>query len=74
MDITMCSYLGCPVRDKCKRATATPSEYQSYITNPSTMINGEFKCDLYWGDNAEFIWQELKSILGNGKPHKNKKK
>lgn len=62
-DITMCTYLGCPLRDKCRRATAQPGEYQSYMTNPSKIVNGKFECDMFWGDAADLLLEQLKSIM-----------
>ena len=44
-DITMCNGNNCPVKKKCYRYTAKPSEYQSYF------IEAPFKdgkCDHYW--------------------------
>ena len=67
----MCSYLGCPVRDKCYRATAKPSDYQSYVTNPSKIVNGKFECDLYWGSPAHLLLVQLKGITGHEKSNKN---
>ena len=33
-DITMCSGLNCPFKEKCARATTPPKEYQSYFAKP----------------------------------------
>ena len=64
-DITMCSGEGCSHKEKCYRFTATPSEFrQSYFINPPIDENG--KCDHYWGENAEAIWNQLNDIV-NGK-------
>jgi hypothetical protein len=51
-DITMCPGTNCPQKEKCHRFTAKPSEYQSYFIE--TPIK-DGKCDMYWGENAEFI-------------------
>ena len=60
-DITMCPGTNCPQKEKCYRFTAKPDEYwQSYFIDPP-IKNG--KCDLYWGDNAESIWNQLKDIM-----------
>lgn len=59
-DITMCNGDNCPVKKKCYRYTAKPSEYQSYF------IEAPFKdgkCDHYWGENQEQIWNSLKDIV-----------
>ena len=55
-DITMCSGEGCPVKESCYRFTAKPNEYrQSYFVEPPIK---DGKCDHYWGENAEFIWNK----------------
>jgi hypothetical protein len=57
----MCPGTNCPQKEKCYRFTAKPDEYwQSYFIDPP-IKNG--KCDLYWGDNAESIWNQLKDIM-----------
>ena len=62
-DITMCSGEGCPFKEKCYRFTAKPSEYwQSYFIDPPIKDD---KCDHYWGDNAEQIWNQLNDIVKN---------
>lgn len=63
-DITMCNgqfgAINCPYKLKCYRYTAKPSEYlQSYFTG---LPLKDGKCDMYWGDNAEGIWNQLKEI------------
>ena len=61
MDITMCPGTGCPQKEKCYRFTAKPSEYmQSYFMEPPIK---DGKCDMYWGENAESIWNQLKDIM-----------
>lgn len=66
MDITLCTYLGCPVRDKCRRGKYKDlPDYQSYVTNPSKIVNGKFECDLFWGDAADLLLAQLKGILND---------
>jgi hypothetical protein len=67
-DITMCPGTECPVKDKCHRFTATANEWgQSYFMNvPGKTVDSKFTCDMYWGDNAEAIWNQLKDVT-NGK-------
>ena len=67
-DITMCPGTDCPVKDKCYRFTANANEWgQSYFMNvPGKIVDDKFTCDMYWGDNAEGIWNQLKDIT-NGK-------
>lgn len=57
-DITMCSGKDCPFRDQCYRYTAKPSEYQQAYFSEPPIKDG--KCDYYWGENAESIWNQLK--------------
>jgi hypothetical protein len=62
-DITMCPGTDCPHKEKCYRFTAKPDEYwQSYFMN-SPIKDG--KCEYYWGENAESIWNQLKDIMKN---------
>jgi hypothetical protein len=63
-DITMCKgQVGgiiCPYKDKCYRYTAEPNKYrQSFFVE---LPIKDAKCDYYWGDNAESIWNQLKEI------------
>jgi hypothetical protein len=59
-DITMCLGTDCPYKETCYRFTAKPSEYQSYFIEPPFK---DGQCDMYWGDNAEAIWGQLKEIV-----------
>lgn len=45
-DISMCASNECPSRDTCYRATATPSEHQSWADFEATR-NGRERCDSY---------------------------
>lgn len=64
-DITMCSGTDCPHKENCYRYTAKPSEFrQSYFVEPPIK---DGKCDHYWGENAESIWNQLNDIV---KPNK----
>jgi len=67
-DITMCPGTSCPVKEKCYRFTATKSEFmQSYFFEaPGKTEDDKFTCEMFWGDNAESIWNHLKDIT-NGK-------
>lgn len=60
-DITMCKGTNCPVSTKCRRYTTKPNPYgQSYFTEVP-LENG--KCDYYWGEQADSIWDQLTEIL-----------
>lgn len=50
-DITMCPGTGCPLKDKCYRYTATPSELQSIFMVPPYK-HGEL-CAQFW-DNKDY--------------------
>jgi hypothetical protein len=53
----------CPVREKCYRYTAKADEYQSFFVD-APIKDG--KCEYYWGENAENIFNELKEIVKDG--------
>jgi hypothetical protein len=57
-DITKCSGEGCPHKEGCYRFTAHESYLQSYFLDPPITKNN--KCDYYWGDNGELIWNKAK--------------
>jgi hypothetical protein len=68
-DITMCPGNGCPIKEKCHRFTANTNEmWQSYFLDvPGKIENDKFSCDMYWGDNAESIWNLLKDVTKGDK-------
>jgi hypothetical protein len=59
-DITMCPGTNCTYKETCYRYTAKPSDYQSWFMEAPIK---EGKCDVYWGDNAEAIFNQLKDIV-----------
>jgi hypothetical protein len=64
-DITMCDGTNCPHKEKCYRYTANPSEFrQSYFAEPPIK---DGKCDHYWGEQSEAIWNQLKDIVNGNK-------
>jgi hypothetical protein len=58
-DITMCPGTNCPFKESCYRFTAKPNDYQSYFIEPPFKDD---ECEMYWGDNAEMIFKQLKDI------------
>jgi hypothetical protein len=58
-DIDMCPGTDCPYKETCYRYTAKPNDYQWRFSN-APIKDG--KCDMYWGDNAEMIFKQLKDI------------
>jgi hypothetical protein len=60
-DITMCKGTNCPVSTKCRRCMAIPNPYrQSYFIEVPIK---DGKCDMYWGENADSIWDQLNKIV-----------
>ena len=59
-DMTLCKGINCPMKEQCKRYTSTPNPlYQSYFTE-SPIKDG--KCEMFWGDKADEIMEQLKTI------------
>ena len=54
-DITMCSGVGCRVKDKCYRFTAARCEWgQSYFFKPPLEVKDEVLiCDHFWGEKPK---------------------
>lgn len=62
-DITKCIAEDCPLKQKCYRYTSEAGVWQSYFLDaPYEIVDGKFTCEMYLGDNAESIWNELKNI------------
>lgn len=63
-DISKCYGEGCPIKNKCYRYTAVANEHwQSYfIEAPGKIKDNIFTCEMYWGDNSEAIFNQLKDI------------
>jgi hypothetical protein len=62
-DITKCfgeeDEIICPYRDQCFRFTAKADQYQSYFQG---MPLKNDKCDHYWGNNGEDIWNKTETL------------
>ena len=59
-DITMCEGEGCPIKNHCYRHISKPSEFrQSYFEE--SPWDGK-RCEMFWGENAQQIWDKLKDI------------
>lgn len=64
-DITKCKGTGCPIKERCYRYYSSESgEWQSWFTeSPIRMLEDKsMKCDMYWGKEAQSIWDQLKEI------------
>lgn len=60
-DITKCGDELCPMKDKCRRYNAKENDYwQSWFSESPR--DGD-KCDMFWGDQSEAIFNQLKDIL-----------
>ena len=59
-DIWKCLGTNCPYKESCYRFTSNDNQYQSYFMVPPIK---DGKCDMYWGENAQNIWNQLKEII-----------
>jgi hypothetical protein len=64
-DITMCSGDNCKIKDSCYRYTAKRSFWQSMFKTPPLKEDGT--CEMFWGDNADYIYGQLKEIVKDDK-------
>lgn len=48
----------CPYKDKCFRYIAKADEYQTYFLE---LPLKDGKCDHYWGENEEDIWNKTET-------------
>jgi hypothetical protein len=66
-DITKCTGKDCLIKESCKRFTAEGNDYwQSWFTNPPfKIVEDKFTCEMYWGQNAQAVWNELLKATKN---------
>ena len=56
--------LDCPHKEKCYRYKAEPMPLnQSYFAEPPIK---DGKCDFYWGENSQSVWNQLNDIVNEG--------
>jgi len=57
----MCKGGECPFKETCKRVTSTADEYRQawFIDIPYE----DGKCEWYWGDNQDSIYNQLINIV-----------
>lgn len=61
----MCHGTECPFKDTCYRYTAEDNPArQSWFTKPPIK---DGKCDMYWGEQSESIWNQLLEITTGSK-------
>lgn len=67
-DITMCKGTDCIIKEKCYRYTAKENKHlQSWFVDvPFEIKDNKFTCNVYWGENAQNIFNQLNDIT-NGK-------
>lgn len=78
-DISKCPGNGCPVKEKCYRYSAKDGVWQSWFAKEPFKISkkGVFKCDMFWGDDAERLYNQIVDIVngfGDSKEFNKKKK
>lgn len=65
-DITMCEGRGCPMKNKCYRFTAKPSDYQSFFMHEPVTAAGT--CDYFWEAAVRLVPQPMKKPTRRPKP------
>ena len=60
-DISLCPGTDCPHKESCYRYTAKPNEYRQSYFSVAPIKDG--KCDMYWGEKAEAVFNQLKDIV-----------
>jgi hypothetical protein len=62
--ITKCQGIDCPFKLSCKRYTSEPADkWQEWFLEPPIK---DGRCDMYWGDQSEFILNQLNDIMNKG--------
>ena len=64
-DISKCPGNGCPVKEKCYRYTAKAGVWQTWFSKEPFKISkkGVFKCDMFWGLDAERLYNQIVDIV-----------
>ena len=58
---TLCKGNNCPMKEQCKRYTSPADATNQWYFTESPIKDG--KCDMFWGDKADEIMEQLKSIM-----------
>lgn len=66
-DIAKCTGEGCILKQKCFRFTSEADEYQAYFLKPPIKKN---KCEMFWGNFANSIYEDFKKITNDTKKRK----
>jgi len=63
-DITKCKGTECPIKDGCYRYTSQAGMMQSYFVEiPGKTENNKFSCEMYWGKQAQDIYEQVNHIV-----------
>ena len=62
-DITKCDGTDCPIKESCYRFTAVANEYGQSTFVDAPIKDG--KCEMFWGNNSQQIFEQLKDIVKN---------
>jgi hypothetical protein len=60
-DITLCKGGECPLKETCRRYTTPPNPERQWMF--MTIPYDEGKCNMYWGENQDNIYNQLKKIV-----------
>lgn len=80
LDITLCEF-ECQLSTKCHRHfnggvrnySKSIAFNSFFVENPSRISNGKFECEMFWGETADYLLEQLKSITGWTKKNKTTK-
>lgn len=61
MNISKCSGVNCPIRTQCDRYDQYSSSHD-LLTPPFSIVDGVFRCTMYWGAQQTSILDQLKKI------------
>lgn len=69
MVMEKCSGANCPIAGQCERFTsARIKDFHQLLQPPFSIINGVFKCSIYWGEQQNSILHQLETIVSKRKP------
>jgi hypothetical protein len=60
---TLCNGNNCPIKEQCKRYTLPADATNQWYFTELPIKDG--KCDMFWGDKADDIMEQLKTITNN---------
>jgi hypothetical protein len=66
--MTKCTGKDCLVKENCKRFTAKGKTVWIswfFVEPPFKIVDDKFTCEMYWGQNAQAVWNELLKATKN---------